>query len=154
MNIKYKKLAREQLDQTLKQFAELKSVSPPGKGWIRAIRDGLGMSGKQLAGRMGVNQQRVARIEQDETAGKVTMRTLRTAADAMDCEFVYGFVPKGSLEQTIRSQAAAVAKKQAARSNQMMRLENQELDEKEKQKALHDLIEEIVQTMPKSLWDQ
>jgi len=35
-----------------------------------------------------------------------------------------------------------------------MRLENQELDEKEKDKALKELVEEIVRTMPKSLWEE
>ena len=40
-----------------------------------------------------------------------------------------------------------------SRSNQMMRLEEQELSEKEKYKAMQNLIDEIVETMPKSLWD-
>lgn len=154
MNIKYKRLAREQLDKTLKRFEALKATAVPAKGWIRAIRDTLGMSGKQLAKRMGVNQQRIARMERDERPGKITVKTLQAAAEAMDCIFVYGLVPRDTLEQTIQNQAKRLAKIQAARGNQLMRLENQELGETEKEMAFKELVEEIVRTMPKSLWEE
>jgi len=151
---KQKKLAREQLDETMKSFGSLKAMSAPRKGWIRAIRDTLGMSGTQLAKRLDVNQQRVARIEQDEVLGKVTLNTMQKVAEAMDCVFIYGVVPVDSLEQIVRGQAEVVAKKRMARSNQMMRLEEQELSQAEKVKAMQNLINEIVETMPKSLWDE
>jgi len=154
MKAKHKKLVREQLGVTLKRFEPLKTLLPPGKGWIRAIRDALGMTGEQLAIRLNTNKQRIARIEQDEKLGKVTIKTLRSVAEAMDCIFVYGFVSRDSLEQTVRNQAGLVAKKRTARSNQTMRLEKQELSEKEKEKALKSLIKEIMDEMPKSLWDE
>ena len=154
MKSKQKKLARAQLDETLRCFEPLKTVGIPRKGWIRAIRDALGMTGEQLAKRLNVNQQRVARIEQDEKLRKVTLNTMQTAAEALDCVFVYGLVPRTSLEQTVGNQAKLVAGKRTARSNQMMRLERQELSQKEKEKALRDLITEITDTMPKSLWDE
>ena len=138
----------------MKSFGPLKAMSAPGKGWIRAIRDTLGMTGVQLAKRLNVNQQRVARIEQDEILGKVTLNTIQNAAEAMDCVFIYGVVPRDSLEQIVRKQAEVVAKKRMARSNQMMRLEMQELSEAEKAKAIQNLIDEIIDTMPKSLWDK
>ena len=154
MKAKQKKLAREQLDSTLKIFQPLKSLVPPRKGWIRAIRDALGMTGEQLAKRLKVNKQRIARIEQDERFGRVTLKTLRRVAEAMDCIVVYGFVPRDSLEQTVRNQAKRGAQKRMSRSNQMMRLEQQELGEKEKEKVLENLIGDITNTMPKSLWDE
>ena len=154
MKAKHKKLAREQLDATLKRFEPLKTLVPPGTGWVRAIRDALGMTGEQLAKRLNTNKQRIARIEQDEKLGKVTIKTLRSVAEAMDCIFVYGFVPRDSLEQTVRNQARLVAKKLVTRSNQTMRLEKQELSEKEKEKSLNDLIENIINEMPKTLWDE
>ena len=154
MTGKQKKLAREQLDETLKSFEPLKAMSAPRKGWIRAIRDTLGMTGVQLAKRLKVNQQRVARIEQDEVLGKVTLNTMQNVAEAMDCVFVYGVVARDSLEHIVRRQAERVAKKRMARSNQMMRLEKQELNEAEKDKAMQTIIDEIVETMPKSLWDE
>lgn len=154
MRGKQKNLARQQLDETMKNFGPLKAMSVPGKGWIRAIRDTLGMTGVQLAKRLNVNQQRIARIEQDEVLGKVTLNTIQNAAEAMDCVFIYGVVPRDSLEQIISRQAEIVAKKRMARSNQMMRLEKQELSETEKTKAMQNLIDEIIEKIPKSLWDE
>ena len=154
MKPKYIKLAREQLDATLGRFEPLKTLVPPGKGWIRAIRDAIGMTGEQLAKRLNINKQRVSRIEHDEKLGKVKIETLRNVAEAMDCVFVYAFVPRDSLGQTVKERAEAIAKKRMARSNQMMRLEKQELSEAEEAKAMQNLIDEIVETMPKSLWDE
>ena len=62
MKAKHRKLARGQLDETLKRFGPLKAIGSPKKGWIRAIRDALGMTGEQLAKRLNVNKQRVSRI--------------------------------------------------------------------------------------------
>jgi predicted DNA-binding mobile mystery protein A len=154
MDTKQRKLAREQLDETLRNFDSAKNVAVPTKGWIRAIRDTLGMTGLQLAKRLDVHQQRIARLEQDEKLGKVTLNTMKKAAAALDCVFVYGIVPKESLEQMVRHQAEKVARKRMARSNQMMRLEKQELSEQEKAKAIQYLIDNIIETAPKSLWDE
>ncbi|MHC4290400.1 MAG: mobile mystery protein A [Planctomycetota bacterium] len=153
MKARQKKLVQQQLDGTLKGFDVLRRVTVPPKGWVRAIRNAIGMTGQQLARRLGTNRQRVARIEQDEKQGRVTVNTLRNVAEAMDCEFVYGFVPKESLEQTVRDQARRVAVKRMDRSNQLMRLEAQELNEGEKKQLLNELIDEIVNTMPRTLWD-
>ncbi|MBT3272382.1 MAG: mobile mystery protein A [Spirochaetales bacterium] len=154
MKAKLKNLTREQLDSTLEKFVPLKLVNPPRKGWIRAIRDALGMTGEQLARRLHTNKQRVSRIEHDEMLGNVTLKTLRTVADALDCEFVYGFVPGKSLEHTVQNQATLVAVNRMSQSNQMMRLEKQELSNSEKAKAIDFLVRDIVSTMPKSLWDE
>ena len=72
----------------------------------------------------------------------------------LSCVFVYSFVPRTSLEQAVKEQAEVIAKKRMGRSNQMMRLEKQELSKDEKSKALQNLIDEITETMPKSLWDE
>jgi predicted DNA-binding mobile mystery protein A len=154
MRAKYKKLTTEQLDAVLSRFEPLKTLAIPPKGWVRAVRDALGMSARQLAKRLGVKQQRIARIEQDEKQGKVTLNTLQNAAEAMDCVFVYGLVPRETLQRTIEEQAKRIALKRMARSNQMMRLEKQELSDSQKQKALYEVVEEILNTMPRTLWDE
>ena len=154
MDAKHKKLAREQLDETLKRLEPLKTGTPPRKGWIRAVREALGMTGEQLGKRLQVNKQRVSRIEQDETLGNVTLKTLRQVAEALECTLVYGFVPKDSLNHTVRRQAKVLAQKRFARSHHMMRLEKQELNNEEKEKAYQDLVRDILETMPKSLWDE
>ena len=154
MRGKYKKLAIEQLDRTMQGFELLKNQPSPRKGWIRAIRDVLGMTSKQLAKRLGVAQQRVVRLEQDEVHGKVTLKTMQKTAEAMGCVFVYGVVAKESLEQIVNKQAQLLAAKRMEKSNQMMRLEDQELSKNEQARVMQNLIDEIVETMPKSLWDE
>jgi predicted DNA-binding mobile mystery protein A len=154
MNAKQRKLAREQLDERLKKFKTPSEITPPAKGWVRAIRDALGMSGRQLANRIGVNQQRIARIEQDEKLGKVKLETLEKVAQALDCKFVYGFVPNKSLDNTVKNQAIVMAKRLMSRTNQTMRLEMQELSDNDKDKALKDLTADIIYTMPRSLWNK
>ncbi|MBU1167961.1 MAG: mobile mystery protein A [Proteobacteria bacterium] len=153
MRLEQKKLIREQLDTTLKRFSELKRVNPPRKGWIRAIRDALGFSTRQLGDRFGVSKSRITRIEQDEVAGNVTLKTMIRMADSLDCVFVYGFVPRKTLEDTIKAQALHVVKKRMSRVAHTMALEDQALTEDEQKKALQTAVDELIRTQPKSLWE-
>ncbi len=148
-----KKLIREQLDRALKRFSALKAISPPRKGWVRAIRDALGISTRQLGDRLGVNKSRITRIEQDEVGGSVTLKTMRRVANALDCVFVYGFVPRKTLEDTLRNQAMQVAKKRMSRVAHTMSLEDQGLSEGEQKKAFETAVDELIRTVPKSLWE-
>ena len=149
------KLVRKQLDAKLEHFRPLRETMPPRKGWIRAIRDALGMTGEQLAKRLGVsNKQRISRIECDEIEGNVTIKTMRRVAEALDCVFVYGFVPRSSLEQTVRNRAEHVAKKRMERVSQTMRLEQQGLFEKEEKLALSDATESLVANPHRTLWNE
>lgn len=149
-----KKLVREQLDASLQRLSPLHGVSPPPKGWIRAIRNALGMTARQLASRLGVAQQAVARIEKDELTGSVTIKTMRRIAECLDCEFVCGFVPRSSLESTIRKQAWKLASKRLARASQTMALEDQALSANENEKVLSEMVDELVDTLPPDLWDK
>jgi len=146
------KLVRQQLEAKLRSFKPLRDVMPPRKGWIRAIRDALGMTGEQLAKRIGVSKQRIGRIELDEAKGNVTVQTMRRVAEALDCVFVYGFIPRTSLEQTVRDRAAHVAKKRMERVSQTMKLEQQKLSDSEEQMAFGDATERLVNTTPRTLW--
>ena len=149
-----KRLVREQLEASLQRLAPLRSVSPPPKGWIRAIRNALGMTARQLAGRLGVAQQAVARIEKDELAGAVTIKTMRRIAEGLDCVFVCGFVPRSGLETTLRNQAQQLATKRLGQAAQTMALEDQALTEAENRKILAGMIDELVESLPSQLWDK
>jgi predicted DNA-binding mobile mystery protein A len=149
-----KKLIRKQLDASLQRFSPLLDVTAPPKGWIRAIRDALGMTAKQLANRLGVAQQAVARIEKEELAGSVTIKTMRRIAERLDCVFVYGFVPCTSLEETVTRQAKQVALMRLARASQTMSLENQALSRRENEEALTDLVDELVRAPSSTLWNK
>jgi Fic-DOC domain mobile mystery protein B/predicted DNA-binding mobile mystery protein A len=99
-------LAREQLDHFLAELNPLGESRRPVRGWLRAIRSGLGMSGVDLARRLGVKPPRVVEMEKSELDGAITLKVLARAADAMGCSLVYALIPRaGSLEQTLRNQA-------------------------------------------------
>jgi predicted DNA-binding mobile mystery protein A len=149
-----KKLIRKQLDASLQRFSPLLDVTAPPKGWIRAIRDALGMTAKQLANRLGVAQQAVARIEKQELDGSVTIKTMRRIAECLDCVFVYGFLPRTSLEETVTRQAKKVALMRLARVSQTMSLENQALNRREHEDALTDLVDELVRAPSSTLWNK
>jgi len=150
---KYKLLARQQLDKTLSGYAAVKQNVIPVKGWIRAIREALGMSGKQLASRLNVSQPRISRLEQDEVSGVVSLNTMRQAAEALDCIFIYAIVPRTTLEETVRAQARKVAETRAKRVSHSMLLEEQNLSVEEQRASISDAVETLVREMPKELWE-
>ncbi len=148
-----KTLVRKQLDSTLDEFKKLSSISTPHKGWVRAIRDALGITGPQLARRMGVSKQRVSKIEKTEVNGGTTLKTMRQAAEALNCKFVYSIVPHESLESTVRKQAKQIARERMKRAHQTMSLEGQELSNSELQDAMDNLVEDLISDSQSSLWD-
>lgn len=94
-----KRLVLEQLDATLNRIPCLRVVQRPAKGWLRAVREALGMSGRQFARRLGVSAPCITALEKKELSGSVTIKTMRRAAEALDCVFVYALVPRESLSE-------------------------------------------------------
>jgi predicted DNA-binding mobile mystery protein A len=152
MNNKQMALARKQLDRRLAPLRDL-SVIAPQRGWIRAIRDALGMSDRQLAVRMGVATSRVPNLEKAEVAGSTTVRTLRQAAAAMNCTFVYAFVPAEPLDDMVRKRAMSKARKTISRLDHTMRLENQAALQSDLEAELQRTVDGIVSGSLRTLWD-
>lgn len=117
--------AREALDRRLIPLGPAGRFAVPRLGWIRAIRDALGMTAAELATRIGVTGASVRAMEETEVTGGIRLSTLRRAAEAMDCTLVYAFIPKESLESTVDQQARRVLRSQMHRSRQTMALEDQ-----------------------------
>ena len=51
--------ARKQLDKRLNILQNVDVLARPPRGWIKAIREALGMTTAQLGNRLGVSQPRV-----------------------------------------------------------------------------------------------
>ena len=148
-----KATALKQLDKTLAGMRSALAVQPPARGWLRAIRDALGMSGPQLAKRMRMTKQGVADLEKKEVSGSISLNTLRKAAEAMDCVLVYAVVPRDSLTAIVERQARKVAEGHAAYSAHTMLLEDQLPSAEERRAAIDAATAELARTMPKNLWD-
>ena len=99
-----RRTARQKLDTRIKDLKPAIRFIVPSRGWIRALRDALGMTAGQLGGRIGMRGQSVLDLEKSEKAGTIQLKTLRKAAEALDCTLVYALVPKTSLSasKTIR----------------------------------------------------
>lgn len=150
---KYQKTALEQLDASFVQFAPLRHLQPPKKGWIRAIRDALGMSGRQLGQRMDVSKMWVGDMERLEATGATTLKTLRRAAEAMDCVLVYALVPKTTLKDTLLKQARRKVRQNMTRASHTMALEDQALTKDEIVKATEVSTASLLNKIPKTFWD-
>lgn len=145
-------LARKHLDRRLTPLRKTTDLARPPRGWIKAIREALGMTTAQLGERMGVSQTRVSRIEKDEVGSAVTLRTLRQAAEAMDCTLVYVLVPNEPLEQIVRHRAAAITNERLARSHHTMKLENQALAAQDLDGEHKRIFRELLEGDPRRLW--
>jgi predicted DNA-binding mobile mystery protein A len=145
-------LARKQLERRLAPLRNMTLIAPH-RGWIRAIRQSLGMTDRQLAARMGVGASRIPAIERGEISGGTTVRTLRQAAAALNCTFVYAFVPIEPLDDILRERAMRKARKNISRLDHTMRLENQAVltsDLDDEQQRTVDL---ILSSSLRGLWD-
>ena len=153
MNSSQSALARRHLERRLAPLRDMTLVAPP-KGWIKAIRESLGMTARQLAARMGVAPSRIPVIERAEVTGATTLRTLRQAAAAMNCAFVYAFVPVEPLDDILRERAVEKARKDVSRLNHTMRLENQALLTADLDAEQQRAIERILSGTLRGLWEE
>ncbi len=142
--------ARSALDGKL-SAVDVRAITPPTVGWVRAIRDALGMTTRQLARRMGVAPSTVASLEQSERAGLVQLDTLRRAADALDCDLVYALVPRIGLSESVRRRAYERAYHEIMRVDRTMRLEAHGVGNEQLLIRINDYAAQLVDSAP--IWD-
>ena len=117
------KLQFQQLNEKLNQLTGLQHVIIPPIGWIKALRNGIGMSMEQLGNKLSITKQGVMDIEKREKEGAITIKSMKEIAKAMDMQFVYGFVPnEGSLEQMIETRALEIATKIVERTSTTIKI--------------------------------
>lgn len=125
----------------------------PSQGWIRTVREALGMTQKQLGMRLKMSPQGVSELERKEATGRVTLETLRRVADALDCDVRYTLAPTETLESTITRQATLKARRRISGVNASQALENAALTEEQVERTLRDLVAEMLIERPRDLWD-
>jgi predicted DNA-binding mobile mystery protein A len=143
----------QQLDKRFIAFAPLANALRPEKGWIKAVREALGMTTAQLGKRLGVSQQRAAMVEKAEVDGSITLKSLEQAAQTLGCRVVYVLYPEEPLTQTLRARAEAVADQQMLAVEQTMRLEDQSVADSNLRLETRDRLMEQLLKRPARLWD-
>lgn len=125
----------------------------PQAGWVRTLRETLGMSLAQLALRLGLTRQGVAELEIREREQTITLAALRKAADAMDADLVYALVPRKPLGTIVRDQARLAAIEYFKRVTHSMRLEDQGVPGTEVDAQVRALQEKLLSDWPRRMWD-
>jgi predicted DNA-binding mobile mystery protein A len=126
MKPEFRDLRIRQLERTLAAFNELAMAVRPSKGWIRALREALGITLTEFAASLVVAPSTAAVLEKSEAEYRITLRSLRKAATALDCQLVYALVPReGSLRNLHEQRLRALAEKNVSAVEHSMALEDQ-----------------------------
>lgn len=150
MNKQLAAIARTSLDDRVAPLRAFSSTPAPNGGWIRAIREALGMSATAFAQRCGTTRQTAQSYEANEADGSIRLETLRRAAEALDCRLVYALVPNTTLNEMVANQARRIAEAELSRVDQTMLLENQRVDARELEAQIAWRSQEIIGT--RLLW--
>lgn len=150
-----RQLILKQLERQLELWRQVgKPLFQPKIGWIKTIRQGLGMTANQLAKRLSVHRTRVVKIERAELEGALTLRTLREAAESLNCDLIYGFVPKESIQETLQKQAEKVARQRIKGVAHSMALEDQSVTQRFQEEQIKELAKELLLHAHRHLWEE
>ncbi len=128
MNTTSRTIIRNALDQQVQtiQVAQ-KTIRQPAKGWLRAVRDAVGLTRSAVAASLGISRQAYTNLEIAEANQVITLKSLQRAADAMGCDVVYFLVPRAAAGGTFTSLALTrdPALRQLRQTEHSMALEGQ-----------------------------
>jgi len=147
-------IVRAQYINKIQQLDRLKGLLRPKEGWIRTLRKALGMSGPQLAVRLGVSKSQTSQMERMEMEDRITIKQLRRVADVLDCDLVYALVPRKEVNEAVYEQAWQKAEQLVRKVDVQMKLEAQQLSSEKLQEQIRMEAERLVREMPRDLWDR
>ena len=123
------KLTIKNAQKRRKELIKVMSSMKVKPGWIKYTRTVLEMTLKELAKLTGQSLPNVAQAEKRESEGKITIDTLSKLADAMECDFVYAFIPREDIPDLLQRKALEKAKRMILQAETHMSLEDQSVNE-------------------------
>jgi len=148
---------RQVIENKVKPWLSLRSQRKPATGWIKSVRESLGLSARQLAQRLTIDHAGVLRLEQREALGTATLEALDRAARAMGCRLVYAIVPDlphASLETIVDQHALALARKLAGDVDHTMSLEDQRVSTADAEAQIERLARDLKEAVDPRIWDE
>jgi predicted DNA-binding mobile mystery protein A len=122
----YREMWREQLAKSLTAFEKAKQEPRPHRGWLRAVREALGLTLQKVAVKAGTSKQHIEKLEKAEADDRISIRGLRRVAEAMDCELVYAIIPKsGTIQELAERPLRSEVTRHMIAAEKSMALENQ-----------------------------
>jgi predicted DNA-binding mobile mystery protein A len=152
MNKIFANLQLHQMDLKLAKIREHRPPIRPSIGWVKAIRESLGMSASALARKLEIRPHSVGKLEKAEADERITLATLRKLANALDCELQYTLVPRKPLEKILWERALTLAQERLSPISHSMSLEDQSLEKEATKKQLQILAKEILNGSRRKLW--
>lgn len=149
-----KDVIRRQYQHKIDQAAsQLKNTEIPPEGWICTVRKALGMSAAALARRLNKTRALVSNTEKAEIDGNVTLKTMTSMAEAMNCRFLYAVVPKENVEDILTKRAQKKASQIVLKSSSHMALENQTLNQKQIDFEIERITSDMLKNQPFDFWN-
>ncbi len=114
------------LEQKLNRFYRLREIPRPTYGWLRAVREALGLTLESVGRKTGNSRMEIQAFEKSEARSRITLASLEKVADAMGCELVYAIVPKsGTVTELAEKPARDEARDRVTAAEHSMALEGQ-----------------------------
>jgi predicted DNA-binding mobile mystery protein A len=126
------------LEQPLEPLKAARAVvRRPAHGWLRAVRESLGLSQANVATKLDMSRQAYADLERAEARGAISLNSLERAAAAMECELVYFVLPREAAAQNFTELAQRHDPKQRhlAATEHSMALEGQAVGDRKQRPA-------------------
>jgi hypothetical protein len=152
MDKQFRDLQIQQMDALLETWRTAQLSARPRSGWVRAIRESLGMSAAAFARRLGMTPVGVRKLESAEASDAITLASLRKLAQALDCELQYALVPRNSLQQQVRDRAEMVARERLRPIAHSMALEDQAVQGPQNKLQLEVAIKDLIEGSRRELW--
>jgi predicted DNA-binding mobile mystery protein A len=124
-----------QIDRRLESLRQTKDKATVRGGWIKFMRQALGLTLQDLAALLSLTPANIAQAQRREVEGKVSLSTLKKMAEAMDCDLVYSFVPKKDIRTFINDKAMKKARKILTNAHLHMKLEDQKVEGNEEERV-------------------
>jgi len=148
----FRDLQLEQIDAQLVKLKGIPVLPRPKVGWVRAIRESLGMSTVALARRLGITHAGVRKLESSEAAEAITLASLRKLAEALDCELRYELVPRTSLKKQLQERAEKVAQERLRPIAHSMSLEDQPVQGSVNKLQMAQEVKNLLEGSRRDLW--
>jgi len=85
--------ARMEMERRVRPLRRARQTRRPSEGWLRAMRQAVGIPLREIAECMNLTEKMVLQMERSEQKSSISLRRLEETARAMQCDLVYGLVP-------------------------------------------------------------
>lgn len=154
MTKSFKQLDINLIDDATRTLVTIGTRPRPKSGWIKALREALGMTRAQLAARTGISPSTVNTLERSEAKGSITIESLEKLASGLGGKLVYAIVPPPgkTFEQIVTERAEMLAKKRLERVSHTMTLEDQSVEKEHQERQLKRTIDSLLAGSRRILW--